>query len=103
MYCYICSSRNYVFDKLHRADRIPGRYLLACRYFFRTSRVLYPNMKNYSRPQLTCFGDITELTGYFGPSGVDDVFIDHEGNDISDEDDTGSTDACASADLSDCL
>ena len=60
-------------------------------------------MKNYSAPQLTRFGDITELTGYFGPSAADDVFMDTAGNDVSDDDDTGSIDACASTDLEICV
>lgn len=63
-------------------------------------------MKDYTSPQLIRFGDIVDVTGVFGPSGVDDVFVDPSGNDISETDDPGkpggSTDACASSDLELC-
>jgi hypothetical protein len=55
-------------------------------------------MHDYSTPQLTRFGDFTELTGFFGPSAMDDVAMDESGNDVSEDDDTGSIDACAQVD-----
>jgi len=64
-------------------------------------------MKHYTSPEMVAYGNLTEVTGVFGDSGLDDVFIDENGNDISDEDDPGlpggSVDGCASDDLEDCL
>jgi len=61
----------------------------------------------YVTPELTCYGDLVEITGVFGASGANDVFIDSTGNDISDEHDPGapggSIDACATPDLDICL
>lgn len=63
-------------------------------------------MKQYTSPELVAYGNLTTVTGVFGDSGLDDVFIDENGNDISDTDDPnlpgGSTDACASDDLDVC-
>lgn len=63
--------------------------------------------KGYVVPELVAYGDIAQITGVFGPSGANDVFIDDTGNDISDSVDPngpgGSIDACASPDLEVCL
>lgn len=63
-------------------------------------------MKHYTSPEMVAYGNLTEVTGVFGDSGLDDVFIDENGNDISDDDDPnlpgGSIDACASDDLDVC-
>lgn len=61
----------------------------------------------YEAPALTCYGELTQITGVFGSSGANDVFIDHTGNDISHLHDPGppggSIDACATPDLQACL
>lgn len=63
--------------------------------------------KTYAFPELVPYGDIAQITGVFGPSGSNDVFIDDTGNDISDTTDPngpgGSIDACASPDLAVCM
>jgi len=65
------------------------------------------SIKTYVGPELVAYGDIARITGVFGPSGANDVFIDNTGTDISDTTDPngpgGSMDACASADLQLCL
>lgn len=67
--------------------------------------------RSYTAPDLVEYGSVNQLTGVFGSSGADDVFVDENGQDISppfgDEDPGepgGSFDACA-ANLSedDCL
>jgi len=54
-------------------------------------------MKDYTSPELVAYGNLTHVTGVFGPSGADDVFLDESGIDISDQNDPGtpggSTDA----------
>jgi hypothetical protein len=59
-------------------------------------------MKHYTSPELVAHGNLTDITGVFGVSGADDVFIDEVGNDISDENDPGtpggSIDGCAERD-----
>ena len=47
-------------------------------------------MKHYTSPELVAHGNLTDITGVFGVSGADDVFIDEVGNDISDENDPGT-------------
>jgi hypothetical protein len=63
-------------------------------------------MKDYTSPQLIRFGDIVDVTGVFGSSGMDDVFVAPSGTDISEAHDPGrpggSTDACATSDLEIC-
>lgn len=65
------------------------------------------DLKPYTTPRLTRFGDIKDITGVFGGGGGDDVFIATAGNDISDTFDPnepgGSIDACATSNLEDCL
>lgn len=61
----------------------------------------------YETPKLTSYGDVTQITGVFGASGANDVFIDRTGNDISNQHDPGppggSIDACATPDQQVCL
>lgn len=63
-------------------------------------------MKQYTSPEMVAYGNLTDITGVFGDSGLDDVFIDDAGNDISDTEDPGlpggSIDSCASDDLEIC-
>lgn len=58
--------------------------------------------KPYVTPDLVAYGNLVSLTGVFGVSGADDVFLDEDGNDISPpfgDDDPGapggSIDSCA--------
>jgi len=58
--------------------------------------------RSYTAPDLVEYGSVNQLTGVFGVSGADDVFLDENGEDISppfgDDDpgaDGGSIDSCA--------
>lgn len=58
--------------------------------------------RSYTAPDLVEYGSVNQLTGVFGLSGADDVFLDENGNDISPPDGPedpgapgGSLDACA--------
>lgn len=64
--------------------------------------------RTYTAPDLVEYGSVNQLTGVFGSSGADDVFLDENGNDISppfgDQDPNeagGSIDSCAAKFLDD--
>lgn len=58
--------------------------------------------KPYTAPEMVTYGDLTQVTGVLGVNGADDVFLNESGEDVSTEEDSGSTDACASDDLEVC-
>ena len=56
--------------------------------------------RSYSPPEITDYGDVTDITGIFGSASTGDVLVDVNGNVVMEG--TGSIDACPTLDFEVC-